>query len=131
MRSGILGTRKIPRTPDRRKALVEEQTKRKRTQIVIPGTTGVSPNGSESIPPLNASRELILTKCANAEFQTGRVHFPKSTPTKPNMDKLKYCRFHKGHEHNTEDFIHLKDAIEILIREGHMKPYVKKQETPK
>ncbi|XP_058758369.1 uncharacterized protein LOC131631595 [Vicia villosa] len=40
----------------------------------------------------------------------------------------KFREFHKGHEHNTEDCIHLKDAIEILIREGHLKQYAKKQE---
>ncbi|XP_058745895.1 uncharacterized protein LOC131618745 [Vicia villosa] len=81
--------------------------------------------------PLNASRERILNKCANAEFQTGKVRFPKSMPARPNVDKSKFCRFHKGHEHNTEDCIHLKDAIEILIREGHLKKYAKKQEATK
>ncbi|XP_058752427.1 uncharacterized protein LOC131625598 [Vicia villosa] len=74
---------------------------------------------------LNASQECILTKCANAEFQTGRARFPKQLPAQPNVDKLKYCRFHKGHGHNTEDYIHLKDAIEILIREGNLKQYAK------
>ncbi|XP_058726284.1 uncharacterized protein LOC131597614 [Vicia villosa] len=49
-------------------------------------------------------------------------------PARPNVDKSKFCRFHKGHGHNTEDCIHLKDAIEILIREGHLKQYAKKQE---
>ncbi|XP_058766111.1 uncharacterized protein LOC131639643 [Vicia villosa] len=49
-------------------------------------------------------------------------------PARPNVDKLKFCQFHKGHGHNTEDCIHLKDAIEILIREGHWMQYAKKQE---
>ncbi|XP_058783320.1 uncharacterized protein LOC131657996 [Vicia villosa] len=52
-------------------------------------------------------------------------------PARPNVDKSKFCRFHKGHGHNTEDCIHLKDAIEILIREGHLKQYAKKQEAAK
>ncbi|XP_058741380.1 uncharacterized protein LOC131613752 [Vicia villosa] len=47
------------------------------------------------------------------------------------MDKSKFCRFHKGHGHNTEDCIHLKDAIDILIKEGHLKQYAKKQEAAK
>ncbi|XP_058722192.1 uncharacterized protein LOC131593949 [Vicia villosa] len=81
--------------------------------------------------PLNASRERILNKCANAKFQTGKVRFSKTMPARPNMDKSKFCRFHKGHGHNTEDCIHLKDAIEILIREGHQKQYAKKQEAAK
>ncbi|XP_058782841.1 uncharacterized protein LOC131657461 [Vicia villosa] len=81
--------------------------------------------------PLNASRERILNERANAEFQMGKVRFPKSMPTRPNMDNSKFFRFHKGHGHNTEDCIHLKDAIEILIREGHLKQYAKKQEATK
>ncbi|XP_058783996.1 uncharacterized protein LOC131658752 [Vicia villosa] len=78
--------------------------------------------------PLNASSERILNECAIAEFQTGKVRFPKSMPARPNVDKSKFCRFHKGHGYNNEDCIHLKDAIEILIREGHLKQYAKKQE---
>ncbi|XP_058786680.1 uncharacterized protein LOC131661234 [Vicia villosa] len=81
--------------------------------------------------PLNASRERILTEFVNVEFQTGKFRFPKSMPARPNVDKSKYYRFHKGHRHNTEDCIHLKDAVEILIMEGHLKQYAKKQETPK
>ncbi|XP_058771905.1 uncharacterized protein LOC131645248 [Vicia villosa] len=78
--------------------------------------------------PLNASRERILNECPNPEFPTGNVRFPKSPPARPNVDKSKFCIFHKGHGHNTEDCIYLKDAIEILIREGHLKQYAKKQE---
>ncbi|XP_058762961.1 uncharacterized protein LOC131636362 [Vicia villosa] len=52
-------------------------------------------------------------------------------PARPNVVKSKFFRFHKGHGHNTEECIHLKDAIEILIREGHLKQYAKKQEAAK
>ncbi|XP_058733215.1 uncharacterized protein LOC131604816 [Vicia villosa] len=61
----------------------------------------------------------------------GKVRFPKSMHARPNIDKSKFCRFHKGHGHNTKDCIHLKEAIEILIREGHLKQYAKKQEATK
>ena len=53
--------------------------------------------------------------------------FPRQTSSKPGTDKRKYCRFHKSHDHNTEDCIHLKDAIEILIRDGHLKHYKKNE----
>lgn len=79
---------------------------------------------------LNVFRERILTEYTNFEFQTTKVCFPKKLPTRPNMDKSKYCRFHKSHMHNTVDCIHLKEAIEILIQEGHLKQYAKKKETP-
>ena len=39
-----------------------------------------------------------------------------------------------NHKHVTDDCIHLKDVIEILIRDGHLKQYKKKEsvkeETP-
>lgn len=33
-------------------------------------------------------------------------------------DKSKYCHFHKSHDHNTNDFIQLKDVIEGMTREA-------------
>ncbi|MCI76082.1 hypothetical protein A2U01_0097351, partial [Trifolium medium] len=35
------------------------------------------------------------------------------------MDKGKYCRYHRSYGHVTEDCVHLKDAIEILIQKGY------------
>ena len=40
----------------------------------------------------------------------------------------KYFRFHKSHGHITEECIHLKDVINILIRDMHLKKYTKKKE---
>ncbi|GAV85430.1 hypothetical protein CFOL_v3_28866, partial [Cephalotus follicularis] len=36
----------------------------------------------------------------------------------------KYCRYHRDHEHNTEDCRQLKNQIEDLIRKGHLRKYV-------
>lgn len=33
-------------------------------------------------------------------------------------NKSKYCRFHKSHDHNTNDYIQLNDLIEGLIKKG-------------
>ncbi|MCI89109.1 hypothetical protein A2U01_0110397, partial [Trifolium medium] len=41
------------------------------------------------------------------------------------MDKGKYCRYHRSYGHVTEDCVHLKDAIEILIQKGYARKYVK------
>ncbi|KAI5400061.1 hypothetical protein KIW84_065122 [Lathyrus oleraceus] len=80
---------------------------------------------------LTAPRECILAECINSEFKQGRVRFPKPSAPKPHTDKSKYCRFHRSHGHVTEDCVHLKDAIEILIQEGHLKQYTRKNEAPR
>ncbi|GMN30286.1 hypothetical protein TIFTF001_041425 [Ficus carica] len=42
----------------------------------------------------------------------------------------KYCHFHKDVGHNTKDCIQLRDQIELLIREGHLREFVEKIITP-
>ena len=46
----------------------------------------------------------------------------KSDPAR--RDDTKYCEFHKGHGHRTNDCIQLKKEIEYLIRRGHLNRYV-------
>ncbi|MCI63371.1 hypothetical protein A2U01_0084628, partial [Trifolium medium] len=35
------------------------------------------------------------------------------------------CRYHRSYGHVTEDCVHLKDAIEILIQKDYARKYVK------
>ena len=46
----------------------------------------------------------------------------KSLPEK--RDQEKYCRFHRDHGHNTEDYFRLKIAIKKLIKRGHLAEFV-------
>ena len=46
----------------------------------------------------------------------------KSDPAK--RDDTKYCEFHKGHGHRTNDYIQLRKEIANLIRRGHLSRYV-------
>ena len=39
-------------------------------------------------------------------------------------DSAKYCEFHKGHGHRTNDCIQLRKEIEYMIRRGHLRRYV-------
>ena len=39
-------------------------------------------------------------------------------------DQEKYCRFHRDHGHNTEDYFRLKITIEKLIKKGHLAEFV-------
>ncbi|GAV80602.1 LOW QUALITY PROTEIN: hypothetical protein CFOL_v3_24062, partial [Cephalotus follicularis] len=36
----------------------------------------------------------------------------------------KYCRYHRDHDHDTEECKQLKNQIEDLIRKGHLRTYV-------
>ncbi|GAU40689.1 hypothetical protein TSUD_88350 [Trifolium subterraneum] len=74
--------------------------------------------------PLNAPRDRILSEISSTEFKSAGIRFPKQLPAKPNVDKKKFCRFHKSHGHVIDDCVHLKDAIEILIQKGYARQYV-------
>ncbi|XP_058733649.1 uncharacterized protein LOC131605292 [Vicia villosa] len=78
--------------------------------------------------PLNASREKILAECKSTDFKNSNISPPKSNPARPGTDISKYCKYHKSHGHLTEECIHLKDAIETLIKEGRLSKYTKKGE---
>ncbi|MCI51985.1 hypothetical protein A2U01_0073229, partial [Trifolium medium] len=75
--------------------------------------------------PLNAPRERILAEVSSADFKKAGIRFPKQLPAKANVDRGKYCRYHRSYGHVTEDCVHLKDAIEILIQKGYARKYVK------
>ncbi|XP_077251921.1 uncharacterized protein LOC143891169 [Tasmannia lanceolata] len=76
----------------------------------------------ENYTPLNTSRRHILAAIKGEEF----VRWPTRMISKGNKrDKSKYCRFHKDHGHDTDEFWHLKEEIELLINRGYLKKYVK------
>jgi hypothetical protein len=83
------------------------------------------PSKFTSYTPLNAPRERILAEVSAAEFKKHGIRFPKQIPTKPGVDKGKYCRFHRSYGHLTTDCVHLKDAIEILIQQNLLGKYMK------
>ncbi|CAJ2644754.1 unnamed protein product [Trifolium pratense] len=85
------------------------------------------PSTFSNYTPLSKSQEEIWKECNSAEFTKAGIKFPRQQPTKPGQDKSRYCKYHKGYGHLTDDCIQLKDAIEILIRNGQMKQYAKLQ----
>ena len=38
----------------------------------------------------------------------------------PPIDKSKYFKFHRDYDHDTNDYVTLKDKIETLIRKGKL-----------
>ncbi|GAU51957.1 hypothetical protein TSUD_417430 [Trifolium subterraneum] len=78
--------------------------------------------------PLNAPQDRILSEISSADFKIAGIRFPQQLPAKPNVDKKKFCRFHKIYGHVNDDYVHLKDAIEILIQKGYARQYVDRQQ---
>ncbi|XP_058783212.1 uncharacterized protein LOC131657878 [Vicia villosa] len=87
--------------------------------------------GASRYTPLNASRERKLAECKSIEFKDSGVRFPEPGATRPGIDKSKWCKYHKSYGHLTEDCVHLKDAIETMIKEGHISKYAKKGDAPR
>lgn len=66
--------------------------------------------------PLNTSREKIYQECTNTEIQKVGIRPPHTVNESGRIDKSNYFHFHKRHGHNTNDYIQLKDMIEVLIK---------------
>ena len=71
--------------------------------------------------PLTTSVLQVLWEVQHERFMRWPSQM-KSDPAK--RDDTKYCEFHKGHEHRTDDYIQLKKEIEYLIRRGHLSRYM-------
>ena len=56
------------------------------------------------------------------------LKWPRPLHSSPNVCDKEYCRFHKNHDHYTEDCRDLKEQIEELIRKGKLQRFVKKGE---
>ncbi|KAL0431920.1 UNVERIFIED_CONTAM: hypothetical protein Sradi_0818000 [Sesamum radiatum] len=94
----------------------EKESKKKEARKHSP------PTGLQYYPPLNASRGEILVLAE----QQGLIS-QWSTKMKDNPKRLKsdkYCRFHRDRGHTTEECHHLKNEIEKLIQQGHLKEYI-------
>ena len=67
--------------------------------------------------PLIMPVNKILTQIKDEHY----LKWPRPLHSSPNVrDKNKYYRFHKDHDHNTEDCKDLKEQIEELIRNGKL-----------
>lgn len=78
----------------------------------------------------------ITIECANTEFQKARIQPPNPVQKSDQMDRSKYCHFHREHGYNTDDCIQLKDVIKLLIKKDILSKYVKgtkgdREESPK
>ena len=76
----------------------------------------------DTYTPLTMPQERLLMEIEKENF----LEKPQPMRTPPiKRAKNKYCHYHQDHGHNTEDCIQLKDAIEDLIRRGHLDHYIR------
>ena len=78
-----------------------------------------------SYAPLSASRTQILMEFEGKEY----LHRPPPMKT-PSIwwSKWKYYHFYHDHGHDIEEYLQLKDEIEVLIRRDYLGKYVRKQQ---
>ncbi|KAK0608559.1 hypothetical protein LWI29_032537 [Acer saccharum] len=74
--------------------------------------------------PLTGDQEEILSIVEDK----GLVKYPRQQSNNARRDTTKYCRFHKDHGHDTLKCFRLRDHIESLIREGHLKDFTLKED---
>ncbi|XP_020234498.1 uncharacterized protein LOC109814472 [Cajanus cajan] len=76
--------------------------------------------------PLNASRAKVMEQALASEI----LAMPKRANTPPRADKAKACRFHRNMGHSTEECSALKDKLEDLIKQGHLRSFITIQDHP-
>ena len=76
--------------------------------------------------PLNVPRSRLLDEALQADL----IPLPRKTTTPPNGYMTKYCRYHRNHGHTTEECKALQDKIEELVRVGHFRRFVRKDDHP-
>ncbi|KAK0592666.1 hypothetical protein LWI29_023168 [Acer saccharum] len=74
--------------------------------------------------PLTGDQEEILSVVEDKEL----VKYPRQQSVNARRDTTKYCRFHKDHRHETSKCFQLRDHIESLIRDGHLKDFALKRD---
>ena len=74
---------------------------------------------------LTANHTTILEEAFNLEVP---IRLPQMKPPRLGSDATKYCRYHRGIGHNTEDCWALKDKLEELIQAGYLAQFVKRSD---
>jgi len=76
--------------------------------------------------PLAVPRARILQEAFSAES----LPAARKKPPPPDADGSKHCQYHRTIGHTTEECHTLRDKIEELIRQGHLKKYIRQDRPP-
>ena len=76
----------------------------------------------DSYTPLNTSLKDLYLQTRNT------IQYEKPAP-RPSSERQiqtgKFCRFHEGYGHNTNECHHLQDLVEKLVRERKLEHFVR------
>jgi len=75
--------------------------------------------------PLTTNHTTILEEVFNLDVP---IRLPKTKLPRSGSDITKYCKYHHGIDHSTEDCLALKDKIEELIQVGYVAQFFKRLE---
>lgn len=75
--------------------------------------------------PVNTFQDKSYLESVNTDFRKARIRplYPIHEYTQ--TDKSKYCHFHRGCDHNIDNYIQLKEEIKELINKRQLLKYVK------
>ncbi|KAJ0974878.1 hypothetical protein J5N97_016843 [Dioscorea zingiberensis] len=82
----------------------------------------------DNYTPLNTSRENIMLQIQDKKILKQPEPIRETSSAKKSG---KFCIYHKVQGHTTENCIHLRDAIEDLVREGKLSQFLKQEPTKK
>ena len=109
------------REKEKKKPVVEQKTDYRLSRAPDHPGFGGARGSPTSYTPLNTSRAEILLALEDKDY----LRRPPPLKSPPNTrNKKKYCRFHRDHDHDTEDCIQLKEEIQELINRGYLRDFV-------
>ncbi|XP_061357770.1 uncharacterized protein LOC133302061 [Gastrolobium bilobum] len=76
----------------------------------------------EKYTPLNVSHSQIWREVAMTDMK--KAERPRPIFDRGGMDRSKFCAFHNGPGHTTDQCWDLRDAVKKFVREGELRQYV-------
>ncbi|GMN63036.1 hypothetical protein TIFTF001_032106 [Ficus carica] len=106
--------------PDKGKAVVDNRIEANRSPRTPAGRF-------RQYTPLVTTIEHVLNQVSGRGLLRDP---PPIRADRARRNQNKYCNFHKDVDHDTKDCIQLRDQIELLIRDGHLREFVERIITP-
>ncbi|GMN65573.1 hypothetical protein TIFTF001_034636 [Ficus carica] len=110
-----------------------DQGRQDKGKAVVVDNSGSNPSPRTPAGRFQQYTSLVTTIEHVLNQVTGRGLLRDPPPLRADRarrNQNKYCNFHKDVGHDTKDCIQLRDQIELLIRDGHLREFVERIITP-